>query len=424
MSGHLTSLSPIGETPLGLESFTSYVRRLARVEYVSPSIMLRELVLEPRRRRLGHRHLLVEPTRVTESLNGASQTTRVLVSGVAVLTRVPRVATTTLLDCDTAIAFDTAFRRWRAWCPRCLRVRSDDAYDRLYWSLTLVTTCAAHGVRIIDRCAACGRPHRPIHARADPETCPHCGALLANANDVRSKDLRTSTLLLELLGGCVANRLERTGVAASIRRAVDGEGGLTRASRRTGLARSELSLLRRGLVRPQLGSVMRLLVAFDMDTNDLMQPAAHTSAPTRRTPGRPPQAALMPALEAQLRGALACAEPPSLRSFAREIGLDPSTIARHEPTLAQALVVRRERFISLRRRAREVRERALVLTAFDGLRRLGMSASKRQIGQRLAKPGILRARHIRDALLVHAHRIAGTRSCARSPISTPHEHSS
>ena len=198
MSGRLTSLSPIGETPLELESFTSYVRRLARVEYVSPSTMLRELVLEPRRRRLNHRHLLVEPTRVTESLNGPSQTTRVLVSSLAVLTRVPRVATTTLLDRDTAIAFDVAFRRWRAWCPRCLRVRSDDAYDRLYWSFALVTTCVAHGLRIIDRCVACGRPHRPIHTRADPETCPHCGAPLANANARRSDDLRTSTLVLEL----------------------------------------------------------------------------------------------------------------------------------------------------------------------------------------------------------------------------------
>lgn len=177
MSTQLFALLPQEIGTGRVESLTSYVRRLAAAHTVSPCTLLRQFVLAPRRSAYRQRHLVFEPSRATESLNGTGAGPTLVLTALENLTGVRHLERTTIAALSSGIQFRQSFRTHRAWCPECLNCQ--EPFDRLVWALSISHRCVLHRVLLVDRCKRCGRQHRPLDPRATPRACPFCASDLA-----------------------------------------------------------------------------------------------------------------------------------------------------------------------------------------------------------------------------------------------------
>lgn len=181
MTTPLFSLPPCGLGTWEVESLTSYARRLAAAHVVSPNTLLREAVLKPHRAYRGQRHLVFEPSRIGESLNGTGVGATLVIRYLQVLTGIRSLASMTVVSLAPAIEFRSSFRTFRAWCPSCLV--SGEPYDRLAWALLMWRACPTHQLKLQDECVRCRRRHRPLAPMAHPALCPHCAGDLISFDD-------------------------------------------------------------------------------------------------------------------------------------------------------------------------------------------------------------------------------------------------
>jgi len=80
-----------------VQSFSSYLRGVASLHVVPVSWLFNEFVVEPLRRERGQSHPIVQATRASESVNGATPGSVALVARAADLFGQPRLVETTLL---------------------------------------------------------------------------------------------------------------------------------------------------------------------------------------------------------------------------------------------------------------------------------------------------------------------------------------
>ena len=374
----LPAREPRGLGTPEVESLTSYLRGVATLHVVPVSWLATTFVFDPLRRARGQGDLLVQPTRATESLNGAGLGTRRIVGQLAAVTGKSRLVETTLLELGLAIECREGFRSWRAWCSACLDADGDAAYDRLAWSLRCTIVCARHRVVLRDECVQCRTRHRPLARLANPWSCPRCGAPLGGRGQVTRLDAVSVAglgLIGQLARGVAPNRAQiRARFALGRERA----GGVRALATVLSVAPSTVSALCAGSTRPHL----ELLVSLEAWL------AAASST-------RPPRAAraggyeAVPA-EAALRDALAATPPPSLRVVARGAGTTPATLTRRLSALTRAVVLRRRRWLRERAAARRRRVLAAVSAALAAAGGSGPGLPRRALEACLVRPGLLR----------------------------------
>lgn len=385
---------PLGVGTAEVESLTSYIRRLARTHVVSPSLLLRRLVLDPERRRREQQDLAIEPTRATESLNGASATTELIVCALVSMTGIASIRETTLLDRSGGIEFASAFRNLRAWCALCL---STEPYDHLVWSLRLSTTCVIHRCILVDRCARCGRSHRPLHAAATPDYCPYCAGQLArrdHAGDGVDEDSRLVGDLMAVL----SQQTDPAQIATFTATAITKIGGVRPSHRASGISIGELSALRAGHVRPSVLTLVRLARASGIEFSRILDmPIATTVERPRRVRGYRPRRAIAigRAFERLLKAS--DEDLPSLRALARRFHADVAAVRATYPLQSQELVLRRRSARVSRALLTRRRSLADAVSAFQSVGSL--SPSRRMIEHFLSRPGLLRAPYVRAELL-------------------------
>lgn len=401
-------LRPLGLGTWQVESLTSLVRRLAYGEVRTVPGLLREIALEPYRSQHRDRHLILQPTRATEAINGTTRATELIVDA---LTRRKLVAArrTTLVERDIGIAFAPGLRRYRAWCPACLAADAADPYDRLLWAFEIVERCPVHDISLIDGCLKCSKPHRPWHLRANPWSCPHCDVPLAQP--AHSQPETVSSPIVDLLGllecGRVPRRAEVTNgfvwLAAS-------RGGLHALSDLLDCSVSGLSTVCSGRTRPQLDLLLRAIAASGDSLGTFLAHTPSSASPHhRRGSARPPpNTPALSRLRLQLLAASRLAEPPSLRRFAAGHLVDPATLRRHLPRLAAGLVSAHDSYVRTRRSRAESRLAEDVRRCFRALARRGV-VSRRDLETALGKPGILRSPAARQAY----------RECSRIDTAAP-----
>jgi hypothetical protein len=399
----LYQLAPRGLGSLETESLTSYVRRLSAAHVVAPSALVRKEILEPYCASAGLRHAPIQPTLVFESINAAFATTRLLVDSLGFLTGVANLAALTLLGRDQAICFDGSFRHERAWCPRCLA--EDEPWDRLLWALRATTACARHDQLLIDACAHCGKSHRPWHRRANPTTCPHCGAALGSTAKAAHIEIEADERALRdvmatlLTGGAITKSQIAHGVIALL-----ASHPWATVTATTGASSGSLCGLRRQSLRGELKLVLALIAGSGEAAVDFLghAPAAIlTRRLTQTTPGRPrgrPLVHSRTALEAALRSALAQPQGqiPSVRSFARAHHTSRDTLGRYWPELTKALGHAYKEQERARRRAREATEVVLLEAAFAESRRIG-APNRRTVEELMVRGELFLQPHIRGA---------------------------
>lgn len=354
---------------------------------VPVSWLFSEFIVEPLRKERGQQHPIVQPTRASESVNGATPGNARLVARAAELFGQPRLVETTLLSLGRVLECREAFRAFRAWCPSCIRAGGEHAYDRLYWTLRCVRICVTHCVQLRTRCASCLGPHRPLHRLANPWTCPHCGADLARGVAGCAPDPVSIAGYALVSAAAAAAPVDPGGVAARVALAVERAGSGQQLAERLGVAKSTVSVLQSGSARPHLDLFARLEAWL----------ASGIQPPT--VCRRRARSADQGLAEATLRRALRVASPPSLRGIAGSIGTTPATLQRTWPQLARAVVLRRRASVL---RAGTLRRRRLLLAAsgsIRALRRSGRPLSRRALEAALGAPGILRATEVRELYL-------------------------
>ncbi len=367
-----------------MQSFSSYLRGVASLHVVPVSWLFSEFIAEPLRHERGQRHPIVQATRATESVNGATPGSARLVARAAEVFGQPRLVETTLIALGPALECREAFHTFRAWCPSCIRAGGEHAYDRLYWTLRCVGVCVAHSVQLRTRCASCLRPHRPLHRLANPWSCPHCGADLAKGVACSALDPVSIAAYALVSAAAAAAPIDPDGVATRIAIAIERAGSGQQLAELLGVTKSTVSALRSKSARPHFHLFARL---------DAWLSTGIKSTPVDRRHARSGGQALT---DAALRRALRVAPPPSLRGIAGTLGTTSATLQRTLPRLAQAVVLRRRASVL---RAAALRRRRVLLTVSGSIRALqqsGRPLSRRALEACLGAPGVLRAPEARD----------------------------
>lgn len=398
MTSRLVSLAPAGIATDQVESLTSYIRRVSLIHAVSPSTLLRELVLKPHRISQGERHLLFEPTRVGESLNGAGKASNLILQALGILTGIETLQSTTVAGMADGIEFRTSFRQWRSWCPNCLL--SSSPYDRLAWTFRSSVACIEHRLRLVDQCGRCGQQHRPLHHGATPTLCPWCGTSLAAADQRPAHVSRHDAVIHEIIGlREQGSPFDAATVVHAFRVAVDILGGLRRLAAAAQLSPAEASAIAHTQARPSLETIVRALAAAGLSYE-----AAITAAPPKlRTSrgGGPLRRRSVPRIGFALAQAVALPDEslPALRALARNNRVSPGFLRTRYPSLTAAIVARRREYESRRRQEREFAQLELVRSVVERLRIAGRPLTRRMVEEELrARAGLIRAPHVRALL--------------------------
>lgn len=374
-----------------VESLASGVRRLALLDARTVPRFLAEIVLDPYKVERGQAHWIVQPTRVTEAINGATRATQVIADRFLLLGAPLHEGT--LLRWDEALEFGGAFRSRRAWCPNCLAEGGDRAYDQLAWCFTLSESCGVHQLRLVDSCGRCHQGHRPWHVGANPWSCPHCGALLEQTPSARR--LGEFDALIPALLAATPVSIDAERMAAGFGWLVRRAGGLRTLGAKVSHSPAGLSAVCSGAARPKLAVVLRALVLSGESLCDFLSHERAGAVRTVRQPNRP-RSRGVPRLRRDLVAALQ-ATPVSLRSFSAKQRMDARTVRAAFPDLAARLVARRRLAESARRAAAAVTRREDVASAFRSRSSPRAPATRREVEQLLGKPGIFRAPEARAA---------------------------
>lgn len=391
MPSRLFSLEPQGLGSLRVESLASYVRRLAHGHVVSPATLLREMVLLPAGK-------ADDPASVTDAVSGATQVTKVAVSKLAELTGVAEVALCTLLPLEKAMFLRRSFSATRRWCRACLR-QDEEPYDRLLWGIRAVRSCWLHGYELEDRCARCTLPHKPLHSRATPTLCPHCGWRLENGSVKRAgsepyREALAELILLIQRGAPLTLEAIRHGIGAAAAR----RGGMTSLAGAAGVSLSTVKFLLKSH-RPELSTFLKILTASGEDLDSFLR---HEPRAPRRARFAMPSGWSRPSPKVeQIRIAVEVAlakrdeQRPTIRALARERGVSDRFLRHHFPAQIRELGAASKRRRQAAKRAREARLTLSISEAVTALVQRGVHPTLTRVEKEVGISGLFLSKEFR-----------------------------
>lgn len=419
----LYHLAPEGVgTPL-VESFTSYLTRLAAAHCVSTGLLLRQVILpgfgQTYLTGAGNHPNLSAVWQAAPALNGGDNWAAAWVERVGELTRRPDLHATTCLPWAAVLPSRGLIRRARAWCPHCYadqQAQGAVIYDPLLWSLQAHTHCPLHWRPLVHTCPAlnCRRALPLLHAYAYPGHCSRCGAWLGQPAPSSAAETEAVPLALEELAGAL---LAGSTAATPPRREPYQQAlmALLHAhatewlflAHLVGVDRSAIRHWATGTDLPQLGNLVRLCRALDVDIVQLVRGNAArriVDAPERQRAPTPARTGTYRAfdhatIEQQLAAVLAqeTGAPSSMRTVAAGLGYHQSQLYRAFPDLCQAISVRYQAAHVAGRDARTAAICAAVRQAVADLHRAGFYPSKGRTAQALPHPAWMREPAAQDA---------------------------
>jgi hypothetical protein len=187
----LYCLRPVGiGTPM-VESFTSYISRLANAH----SVLLRTLVTDEILPNLNRTHLYQKGQPVYDQLttfwkrsamlNGTCSTASNWVHTIEQLTQRNDLRFLTMLTFANVLSGRELVRQKQAWCPLCYeewRKRGQVVYQPLLWQLSVIDNCPQHQTPLHLQCPykGCGRTLSSLAPRFQPGYCTQCDRWLGN----------------------------------------------------------------------------------------------------------------------------------------------------------------------------------------------------------------------------------------------------
>jgi hypothetical protein len=192
---HLYSLLPIGVGTPMVESFSSYIIRLAEAHCVTVGVLvaheisplLKKKYLTPERSRKVQSGSMLG---VIKSIESTAQTAVDWVHVLEKLTLRTNLLLLTMLPFKEIFSARNLLRDKRAWCPLCfeaLKNKKEIIYEPLLWRLRAAKFCPTHNTVLEDFCCACKRDKQPILASSmRTGFCYYCKNWLGRSGSIKA----------------------------------------------------------------------------------------------------------------------------------------------------------------------------------------------------------------------------------------------
>jgi len=372
---YLYHLEPIGVGTSEVESFTSYLVRLAQAHGIRTGKLIEQEIAP----RSGQTHLIGTPSLngflsvFARSLNGteilAAKWTQILEQ----LTLRNDLRFLTLLKWRNVLTPSGSIHKHRAWCPLCYeewKAIGQIVYDPLIWTLKVVTECLRHRQRLHLQCPICQRFQPAISFRAPPGHCNNCGiwlGMLPQIESLRNDPLAEATSQrqrwnVQAVGELLAaapyvsvppKERTRLAICAYVQHLTNGN--LNAFAKHLELPDATLWQMRHGRT-PRLSTLLELcyrlgttplhFLTEDLMTNLSMDIKTYITPTTDAKPRGRPTLEEIDRLRGALEAILARDEepPPSLEEAIARVGSFDKTLRRLFPELCSAITARYRAF--------------------------------------------------------------------------------
>ncbi len=401
---YLIPLSLIGVGSADVESLSSYVYRLAHAHGVSV-LRLLDYAFTWYSEKYPERAIELGQFRSTKDLSilvRPNETTRKIVEILSLATGRQD------LRCGTFLAFSKAldrssgsFSNRMRWCPRCIfewPAYRGDAYFKLAWSLTDLTHCTVHQLKLRDTCRWCGSYQSKLGIRRSLEHCCGCSETICggiydeipidswinNASDLlECVDLIGHDRNLEFPSDAISRVLSEILDKAW---ANEDEHSLWKI-----MPRDDFIGLATGTKSVSLVSARRIAFQLGIRLVDLLEGTLRTTSDildrewTRNLPEpmRPRQRLKTGDRDAILKRLtteyvfLSEAFPPSLKEVARQLEVSVGYLHYHFPLQAQEFIRKHRVYLDLKKQVQERKARAAVLDFFTSESNAAISKSRK-----------------------------------------------
>ncbi len=185
----LYHLPPFGVGTLWVESFTSYINRLAWTYRVSPRVLVAQEI-DPLLSSDYQVHSSVQLATFSRSgamgMNGTGNLAVEWSATLEGLTMRPDLHLLILRSWLGDLPSRGHLRTKPTWCPLCYtewREQERPIYQPLLWMLQLATMCPRHQVRLEDRCPHCQKHQSILTLKTAPGHCTQCHTWLGKPLD-------------------------------------------------------------------------------------------------------------------------------------------------------------------------------------------------------------------------------------------------
>ncbi len=371
----LFRLMPIGFATPDVESLANYVLRLAVEHGLFVSMLATGMILPLLKQTSTYSNLPGKYElaaswwrNCSSALNGLVASTEDWVQAVQYLTLRTDLLYLTMLPWESVLPYAGLLRRMLAWCPECFeeaRLRGENAYSRLIWSLETIRVCVHHKRRLQVHCPypECGKEQTILAPHAYPGFCHYCchwlgnSAMYSTETSLSEEDWAREQSIVVAVGEllAIAPTLEhlpnREVISKAIAQYVEQSmnGNLSEFGRQLGVSKRTALELRRGTQLPQLPTLLNICALMNTTPLALLTQNTVQALKTvklqivalnyEKRPPRPfDETYLRSVLEAILRDS--SYPPPSMKEVAKRLDFDASLLHGHFPELCSEISAR------------------------------------------------------------------------------------
>ncbi len=380
LRSRLSYLEPVGIGTGHVESLTSFSARLAAAHNVTHaslfgyeiSPLIDRKHLRNSESRLDRGAILAASFRtLARAVNGTGVTARDYMISLERLTGRNDLCCLTLTTWADVIPHRNLLKPSKAWCPSCyeeFKHKEMPVFEPLLWSLSVITTCNKHRLRLKTRCPWCDRfiPHLDSHSR--PGFCSKCNGWLGwsplgsdqAVEDILDEELERQAWITEQMCTLLASttRIEnppkKEAVTKSIKLCIRNIAGMTesRFARAIGVPQPTVNDWQRQGNVPELEKLLRIArftripllnILLGDDCNHHTFIGADDSICKQQEPNDPPRPHKMRTrvdiekVRIALDSALSVENTPSLQEVARRLGYSSSALTKHFPVKCKKL---------------------------------------------------------------------------------------
>jgi len=406
------------------QKLSNFVVRMAGESLVPVDVVIRDVLAWPQRSssQVARQLCPFATGQRLELVNSTGDTARYWSDKANQLTGRADLGKLTLLDFASVLKDPSGLMTpQRRWCCACLH---DDieagapAYERLIWSVRLVTQCPIHEVRLQAKCVACGYVHnRELTRRAMSGMCGKCHRWLGRRGERNARpepptpDARREQWITRQLSDLLdlsseqMDAVSQASVTAMLNAGIEAlcDGNAKEFARLCGKAPSSLCEWRNGVAFPSLPAMLQLSWSFGIPLTALLtgdqcawQLATPTQGATRLIVNKMHRTSFSRDWSSIARHVAERIEQSgsaeSWADIAREVGVDASELRRRFPLLAGIVIERARRAradtaIIRRLRRRELIE-ALVRESIRELNGVGQRPTRRKLDAALRARGL------------------------------------
>ena len=173
-STELFYIEPIGIGTPDAEGLPSFIKRLAEAHCVTPGTLLEDEIFSSSQ---GFYYNIAFLNYERKSMQISIDFLNEVIDILETKTGNQDIRNTTISKYGAKVFSELMYRKYAAWCPRCLQERKmsgQEVYEPLIWCFKDILICRNHNVNLVDTCPHCGKHIKRITSRARAGYCSYC----------------------------------------------------------------------------------------------------------------------------------------------------------------------------------------------------------------------------------------------------------